>query len=360
MNWLLRNLIIISLLTFGVFLFIFFSETGEIPQLKDHWEGLLLAVFLANLGGIGLYFSNLQFNKIIPWNKKRALRFVAEITSGLIVFALLAFIFYYTYVSPNIAFEEAGTFWVNYWDGIVKFGIILFVLIYIFSLVNFSMFSYNQYTVVQIESLRVDRDQVQLRFEALKSQLNPHFLFNALNTISSLLYKDIRLAEQYIRKLASTYRYILKTEDKHLVKVKDELDMVRSFFYMQQIKYEECISLDINIPTKLNETFIPPLTLQMLVENALKHNLINEDKPLRIEIFSDTDYIVVKNNLIEKPILLKVGNDLYQRPQENGSHKIGLENIRKRYHYFARKDIDIIRNEHFIVRVPIIKQAIER
>lgn len=360
MNWLLRNLIIVSLLTIVVFLFVFFSETGEFPLLKNHWEGLLLAIFLANLGGAGLYFASLQFSMIIPWNKKRTLRFLTELTAGMIVFSLLAVVFYFIYISPNILIEDELTFWDNYWDGIVKFGIILFVLIYLFSMVNFSMFSYNHYAVTQIESLRIERNQVELRFEALKSQLNPHFLFNALNTISSLTYKDVRIAEQYIRKLASTYRYILKTEDHQFIKLKDELDMVRSFFYMQQIKYLDFICLNINIPEELNDTYLPPLTLQMLVENALKHNLINEDMKLNIEIYSDDGYIVVKNNLIEKPILLKVGNDHFQKPQGNGSNKIGLENIQKRYQFFAGKDIDIVRNQHFIVKIPIIYKAFER
>ena len=360
MNWLLRNLIISSLLAIGIFLFIFFSETGELPQINQHWEGLLFAIFLGNLGGAGLYYTNLHYNKTIAWNRKRALRFAVEVASGLIIYSILGLVFYYVYVSPNISIEQEGTFWAKYWDGIVKFGIVLLALLYIFSLVNFSMFSYNHYTVVQVESLHVERDQLQLQFEALKSQLSPHFLFNALNTISSLIYKDIRQAERYILQLASTYQYIMNTEEKHLVLVKDEIEMVRSFFYMQQIKYEDCISFDISIPDNLYETLIPPLTLQMLVENALKHNLICEGKELKIEIVSDAEFIIVKNNLIEKPVLVKVGNDLFERPVENGSHKIGLENISKRYQYFAKKDIDIIRDEYFIVKVPIIKQAVEK
>lgn len=360
MYWLWRNFIISTLLAFGIYSFIFFSETGAWPLFREHWEGLVLAIFLANIGGVGFYFVSKQFNSTIPWNQKRTIRFAAEIFTGLIIFSMLALLFYFILISPNVLVEEESTFWANYWDGIVKFGILLTVLLYVYSLVNFSIFSYNQYAVVQIESLSTERDQLNLQFEALKSQLNPHFLFNSLNTISSLTYRDVKLAEKYIRKLASTYRYILRTDDKQLVSLEEELNMVRSFFFMQQIKYEDCIFLETTISEKNINSLIPPLTVQMLVENALKHNLICEEKDLKIEIFDENDKIVVKNNLVKKPILLRVGNDVFDRPAENGSHKIGLENIRKRYNYLVNKEIEIIRNDHFIVKLPVINMNFEK
>lgn len=360
MNWILRNLVFSSLLAIGIFSFIFFSETGSLPDYKVHWESLLVAIFLANIGGAGLYFINKQFNLSLPWNRKRGLRFIADLLTGVVLFSLLASIFYLIVIAPSIEIDTESTFWTNYWDGVVKFLILLVVLLYIYSLINFSMFSYNQYAVVQIESISHERNQLNLQFEALKTQLNPHFLFNSLNTISSLTYRDVSMAEGYIRKLAGVYQYLLSTEKQKLVQLKDELKMVESFFFMLQIKYEDCIDMNISLQDKTLLTYIPPLTIQLLVENVMKHNQICEGKRIEVNIYSDENHLIVKNNLIAKPELLRVGNDIIERPKENGSHKIGLENIRKRYAYFTSQDIVIERNDFFIVKLPILKESFEK
>ncbi|NOX47377.1 MAG: hypothetical protein GXO89_10410, partial [Chlorobi bacterium] len=267
----------------------------------------------------------------------------------------LALIFVYGYVEQIVPVEENNSFWAEYWDGAVKFIIVTVVIIYIYSLVNFSVFSYNQYAYVQIEKLEMERNQVKLQFDALKSQLSPHFLFNALNTISSLLYKDIHTSEDYIRKLAKTYQYILKTDKRKLVKLSEELSMVRAFYFMQKIKYEDCLEMELNIPPALSETLVPPLTIQMLVENALKHNRICNEQILKIEIFNEgLEYILVKNNVIKKPELIEIGNNLVERPHNQKSHKIGLKNIRQRYKHLANKDIEVVFDESFTVKLPTI------
>jgi LytS/YehU family sensor histidine kinase len=283
----------------------------------------------------------------LPWNKRRSLRFFVEWLSGLIIFLSLSALFYLLYISRGISLEQESYFWDNYWDGAGQLTIILRVLIYIYSLVNFSLFSYNQYSVVQIESLRHERNQLNLQFQALKSQLNPHFLFNALNNISALSSGDIKQAENYIRKLAETYKYILITEKKKLVTLNEELEMVAAFFYMEEIKYEDWINLDINISGVFKQTYIPPLTLQLLVENALKHNVIDEGNNLNIEISADESGIWVKNNCPKH-------QEHHKSKSGNKSFQIGLENIKKRYRYFSKEEIKITSNSSFVVRLPLI------
>ena len=360
MHWILRNIIICTLLAIGGFIFIFYSETGSWPVLNNFWLEYIIATLIVNLGGVLLFYASKSFNKILPWNKNRSFRFMAEVFSGFIIFLVLGLLFIYVYIGQIILPNEFGNFWNEHWDGLVKFSILTLVLVYIFSLVNFSIFSYNQYAFVQIEKMRIDRHQLNLQFEALKNQLSPHFLFNALNTISSLIYKDIKLSEDFIRKLAGTYQYILKTDDQKLIKLSREMEMVNAYYFMQKIKYEDCINMEINLSPDLNETLIPPLVIQMLVENAFKHNLINEEKQLKIEIFDDhKKFIVVRNNFIQKPELLKIGNNLINRPQNGNSHKIGLNNIRKRYYYFANKDIDVLFDESFTIKLPVINNYLE-
>lgn len=360
MHWIFRNIIICSLLAIGGFVFLFYSETGLWPVFKDYWFAYIIAILMVNVGGALFYFTSKSLNKILPWNKTRSFRFLAEVFSGFFIFLVLGLLFVYVYIGQFVLLNNLGDFWGEHWDGLVKFSILTLVFTYIFSLVNFSVFSYNQYAFVQIEKMRIERDQLKLQFEALKQQLSPHFLFNSLNTISSLIYKDINLSENFIRKLAGTYQYILNTDDQKLIEISREIEMVMGYYFMQKIKYEDCVSMEVNLSPEINNGLIPPLALQMLVENAFKHNLINEDKQLKIEIFDENKkFIVVRNNFIQKPELLKIGNSLINRPQNGDSHKIGLKNIRKRYQYFAQKDIEVSFDEYFEVKLPIINNYLD-
>ena len=358
MHWVFRNMIICTLLALGVFTFIFYSETNTWPLLDAHWMDYLIVLVLGNAGGGAVYLLSIQINKYFPWNKRRPLRFIADVFSGLVIFLLLSLVFVNFYLEFVIPVEDFFTFWEEYWDGAVKLGILLFVLLYVYSLVSFSVYSYNHYAYSQIEMVRIEKDQLNLQFEALKSQLNPHFLFNALNTILSLIYRDIMVSEEFIRKLADTYNYILKTDDRKLIELSEEISMAESYYFMQQIKYEDFINLKISVSEDLMNTLIPPLTIQMLLENAFKHNLISEKEKLDIEIFNeDEKYLVVKNNFLKKPELLKIGNNLVERPENGNSHKLGLENIRKRYKYFGNKDIEVNFDEYFTVKLPVINKS---
>jgi LytS/YehU family sensor histidine kinase len=315
---------------------------------------------MVNVFGACMYFLNKFYNKTIPWNRNRSTRFLLEFCSGIIILGILAGIYVYAYLEQTIINDPESNFWEQYSDGAIKFGIIAIVITYLYSLINFSIFSYNQYSFMQIETLRIERHQLNLQFEALKSQLSPHFLFNALNTISSLIYRDIKQSDKFIRRLASTYQYILKTDDKKLVRFSHELDMVKSYFYMQKIRYGDIFKYEIAIDNKTLDSLIPPLTLQMLAENALKHNLVGEDIELEIKFSQNTSgQIVVSNNIVKKPELVKIGNNLLDRPKSDGSHKMGLKNIRSRYQYFTNRKIEIEIDKNFTVKLPIIYQQSE-
>lgn len=355
MYWLWRSIIISTLVGIGIFLFIVYSETGELPNVRVHNTELISWIFLVNLMGVCFYYLSTFYNTLLPWNKNITARFFLEVSSGLLILGVAALIFSFLFLRDISMADSENTFWQEYWDGGVKFGIISLVIIYIYSLINFSIYSYNQYSRHQIDTLTSERNQINLQFEALKTQLSPHFLFNSLNTISSLIYKDIKIAEDFIRRMAHTYNYILSTNDRQLISLYKELEMVRAYFFMQKIKFENCIELNIDISEETEKSVIPPLTIQMLVENALKHNLICDDKVLKIEIVEEKEKtITVRNNIIQKSELLKIGNNLVDRPKRTGSHKIGLNNIQKRYAYFTNKKIEIIRENIFSVKLPVI------
>jgi LytS/YehU family sensor histidine kinase len=223
-----------------------------------------------------------------------------------------------------------------------KMGILLITVVFIYNVVYALLYSYQHYAIAQIETLRNERKQLELQFEALKSQISPHYLFNSLNTISSLLFKDLPSAEQFIRRLAQTYQYILSTQDKKYVLLKDEVDFVQSYYYLLRIRFQQQLSVEINLPSGIMNSRIPPLTLQMLVENAVKHNQLTGDKKLFI-------YITSQDNLY-----LKIINTKTTEVNDAHSFQVGLENIRKRYQYFTDRKIEIKDEDKFTVSLPVL------
>lgn len=189
---------------------------------------------------------------------------------------------------------------------------------------------------------KTNEEKMRYHYETLKSQLNPHFLFNSLNTLSSIIYQDVTLADRYIVKLSSIYRYILDQSETKLINLRDELEFVKDYFYLQQLRDEDRIQLDINIlhPEKYQ---ILPVSLQLLVENALKHNAASTEKPLIIKISRvDDGYISVENNRQPKQ-------------QLSGSFQIGLKNLAERVRIIRGKELKVEQSTlHFCVRTPII------
>ncbi len=192
-----------------------------------------------------------------------------------------------------------------------------------------------------VEAERLKKEQISARYETLKNQINPHFLFNSLNVLASLVHKDANQAEHFIRQLSTVYRYILESRDKELASLEEELQILRAYLFLMNIRFGESLQTDIRIPEPL-EGQVAPLTLQMLVENALKHNEASKAHPLRIEIFREKDYLVVRNNLQPKNTL----------PESTG---VGLANISARYRVISGKEVLITDNDGFFtVRVPVV------
>lgn len=177
--------------------------------------------------------------------------------------------------------------------------------------------------------------------ETLKNQINPHFLFNSLNTLSSLLSSQPETADKFIARLSSIYRYILENSQKDKIPLIDELAFIRDYFFLHQIRDEDKITLDITIDEK-SKYFIMPVSLQILVENAINHNMATRENPLKISIFDEADYIVVKNNLQKKAIPIK-------------STQIGLRNLSERVKIISTRSIIIEEtSDMFIVKIPLL------
>jgi sensor histidine kinase YesM len=185
------------------------------------------------------------------------------------------------------------------------------------------------------------RESVKAQYENLKSQVNPHFLFNSLNALTSLVYQDQDKAVKFIKQLSTVYRYVLDTRDKELVSLNEEIEFLQSYLFLQQIRFGEKLKLSVELN---GEGLGAPLVLQMLVENAIKHNIIAEEQPLTIRIYREELMLVVENNLQKKSI-----------PSDE-STGAGLENIKKRYSFLSSIPVSVDENERrFKVSVPVIR-----
>jgi sensor histidine kinase YesM len=200
----------------------------------------------------------------------------------------------------------------------------------------------------EITMEKLKNERLASQYEALKNQVNPHFLFNSLNALTSLVYEDQDQAVKFIQQLSKVYRYVLDNREKEIVPLDTEIEFVNSYLFLQKIRYGENLKFTIDLPAS-SKFMVAPLSVQMLIENAIKHNVISSEEPLSINIYSeDNDYLIIRNNLQVKNII-------------NEYSGIGLENIKARYIYFTKKEVIIEKtNSEFIVRLPLINQSKEK
>ncbi|HDR51657.1 MAG TPA: histidine kinase, partial [Mariniphaga anaerophila] len=201
-------------------------------------------------------------------------------------------------------------------------------------------FFYSQWSDALKREEKLAQEKLLFQYETLKSQVNPHFLFNSLNTLSSLVHNNPSLSEEFIRKLSNIYGYILENQEKDLVSLTDEVQFVREYFSLQKIRDEEKIELKVEL-TETEDLLIPPVSLQLLIENALKHNAATRKNPLIVTIHNEgLDKLVVRNNLQPKS-------------QLGSSSKTGLKNLNERCRLILKREIEIIQTEtEFAVKIP--------
>ena len=185
-------------------------------------------------------------------------------------------------------------------------------------------------------------ENLKFRYNTLKSQINPHFLFNSLNTLSEIVYVDAKQADNYIQKLSGIYRYILENEETDFISLNEELEFVKQYFSLQKERDNDKISLEIDCPDAEIYKIIP-VSLQLLVENALKHNSMSLTNPLRITIHINDAYVVVSNTLQRKSII-------------GSTTQTGLSNLRERVKLVMDEKIMVSEeNNRFIVKLPLIR-----
>lgn len=314
------------------YLYLHYSVTGGLPYFKDHSLNIFAASVLTVAIGFVVFHADALLDRFLSWRKSFMLRWLIGFLLNTALAISMVFL-------GNLYFESNK-------DAVIKISILFAMTLFLYEIFYGWFYSYRYYAHAQVEELQAERWQLELQFQSLKSQISPHYLFNCLNTISSLLYKDSHTAEKFIRRMADTFRYVLANQQQQLVTLQQELDFVKAYYFLLQVRYEQHLQLEINLPKSLLNSAIPPLTLQLLVENAVKHNEISKDLPLLVYISArDNTHLLVTNNRTSK--------------QEAPGFKVGIENIKQRYQFFTEEKVLVQQGDKFTVQLPVLKNKVE-
>jgi two-component system, LytTR family, sensor kinase len=197
-----------------------------------------------------------------------------------------------------------------------------------------------RHSVEETEHLK--RENLSAQLNALRTQVNPHFLFNNLNTLSSIIPDDPKQAVDFVQQLSKVYRHILEVKDEKSIALKDELALMNAYTFLLKTRFGENLAVNINISSEKMQKKIVPLSLQILMENAIKHNIVSAEKPLHIDVFAENGSLVISNNL-------------QMKNQVNESTGIGLDNIRNRYKLLSDKPVKVTESAtNFTVSIPLI------
>lgn len=192
------------------------------------------------------------------------------------------------------------------------------------------------------EKEMLKRESLNAQLDALRTQVNPHFLFNNLNTLASVIPENQEQAVQFVQQLSKVYRHILEVQDQQSIPLKDELDVLKAYAFLLKTRFGDNLGITINVPEEKLKKKIVPLSLQILMENAIKHNIVSSDKPLKVDVYAENGHLVVHNNLQKKN-------------QVNTSTGIGLDNIRNRCRLLGNGQVQVVENESsFTVSIPLI------
>ena len=317
---------IAGVLSFGMLVPTFFIplELGS----RQHFLSILIATITTYVIWEGSKFIQALVLYIYPWEKSIVKHLVYEIASIFVFSSLMLIIGIY-----SLAWIGSS---VNITLSVVLQNIFVsFMLALLFIAFNEGAFLFSKWKASLLEQERLRQENLIAKVESLKKQLDPHFLFNSLSVLSGVVYKDPVLADHFITKLALVYRYVLEHNEEKQVSLKNEIDFVEAYCFLLNVRFYNKVVLKNEL--KETNTFVLPMSIQLLVENAVKHNKISEDQPLELKIYTTDSYLWVEN-----------GKNIKEYQED--STGIGLTNLEARYKFMTNKSI-IVENEGKVFRV---------
>ncbi len=340
----LFNAILIGVLVYLIFLAIYYYN-GSFAEGFDRsilwnqfWQNMIFSVILYMVNAVWFQYLIKHYKQDLFTLKRFSIGIAGNVILSLLGVFVSRFIvivgYYQKPVADFLMEERIEEYWISTLIALVV------------SLIFYAVWYYKHRQETKVKEQKIIAGTAAAKFDALKNQLDPHFLFNSLNVLTSLIEEDPYQAQKFTTSLSKVYRYVLEQKNKDLVSVDEELEFARTYVRLLKMRFEESIVMD--IPEKSNdpEAKIVPLSLQLLLENAVKHNIVTKSKPLHISVLEENGALVVHNNLQEKQVVKK-------------SSGVGLQNIRQRYNILSNKEVVIQKSDtSFSVHLPILKKQV--
>lgn len=317
-----------------------FSGYYNVPDFGNFIWRLIYGSFFTVIAGLLISYPNLVIihflNQYFAWNAKPIKRIALQVFFTVLVAVIIATLI--TLVVHWIdAYEE------NLQTVVIANALIFSVVNIILITVLEALIFFNDSKEAKRKAENLELELSQIKFEVLKNQINPHFMFNSLNVLSGLIESDLKNAQKFIDEFSLIYRYVLETIEKPVASLSEELSFVRSYIFLQQMRYGDDLIIKIDIPAELLQLYLPPLSLQTVLENAIKHNVISKKDPLQIEIFHHNKWIFVRNNIQAK----------ISKAYSSG---VGQQNMIKRYSLISDEIPEFkVETKHYLVKLPLIE-----
>lgn len=298
-------------------------------------RGVLLTVPAAVLIAIPDLLIIDWLNRRFPWNRKVVPRVVIQFLATVILAVAIAVLLVIT--------ANALTPYTEKLELVLLYDTLISVVVNIIIMgVLEAWVQHIRSTEAGRKAEALEQELTQMRFEMLKNQINPHFMFNSLNVLSGLIDKDVKKAQEFIDEFSQIYRYVLETVEQPTATLGRELEFMRSYLFLQQMRHGDDLTWSVNLPAGMLELVMPPLSLQVVLENAIKHNIVNQSRPLHIDITGEEMTLVVSNRLQPKI-------------SAAASTGVGLKNLTRRYSLITdRLPQFAVENDHYIARLPLI------
>jgi hypothetical protein len=336
-----KDYIILLWISLATALFFFFFFNQEMT-LENFAITFLISAMYSFIIGVGNGVINEFLNKKFPWSEETKKRAVLSIVS--IVIANFVLVYLCNYINFVIIQKVATTeqFFGGDYNFRNWFMINIALLISAFLHAKSFMSELSKTSKKEVVEQKLIAKSANAQFESLKNQLDPHFLFNSLNVLSSLIDENPNQAQKFTASMSKIYRYVLEQKDKELVTVEEEIEFAKTYCELLKTRFEDSVDFEFNVEKEDLRKFVVPLSLQLLLENCIKHNFATSSKPLLIKVFSENKTLCIENNLQTRELIKE-------------SAGIGLANIVQRYALLTKENVFIEKSEdYFKVKLPIL------
>lgn len=337
-HWIKQNksFFIFGLLTALCAIYLIYSRTTESSD--ESTLTVILILLAVSLITTANYIITRILDKILSWKRYKLLRFFTQVIVGLIISLLIINGSYY--ILKNWYTDAPPD-----WQQLMLINIYASAIVIPFIALYFGVKFLRAWNQSELETERLMKENTRSQMMSLRNHLDPHFLFNNLNILSSLMDYDIDLSKEYLNKFAEVYRTILKTELSDLISLDQEVKLINAYLYLIKVRWQDAVVVENKLEGNLNAKALPPLSGQMLIENAIKHNVISKSYPLHITIEApEGSHLIVTNSV--KP---KLG-------QTENNTGTGLINIENRYAFFTDKKVVIEKTDKtFKVMLPLLE-----